>query len=74
MKRLATFAALLCTLAYVNAYAEDTQPTPVDQPKPNPVHEEAKGTQNGTTKHDECIRKYWDNKFAYYQCLNEDKK
>lgn len=74
MKRALTLIVLLGLVAFGQAHAEDAQPAPAEQPKVNPVYEEAKGTQNGTTRHDECIRKYWDNKFAYYQCLNEDKK
>lgn len=60
--------AALLTSAPFGVNAADTMNNN-EQNRTLPMQRMLKDTPNGTTVHDDCMRRYWDNKILYNQCL-----
>jgi hypothetical protein len=60
--------AASCILA-LSACATEQNTLAQAETRTLPMQRLLKDTPNGTTLHDDCMRRYWDNKIMYNQCL-----
>ncbi|MBI1275025.1 hypothetical protein GC177_03530 [bacterium] len=68
LTRALLISTLLASVALI-AQAAEHQMNTEDQQRTLPMQRLLKDTPNGTTVHDDCMRRYWDNKILYNQCL-----